>query len=92
MNIQLGTYFNLTHLTILNVNFQLYQLNNCNCLFNCLSDITKTFLLFQCKKGKLFLFIFLPNCLALDNTMHESLNHTKNNFYSFILYGLLRWR
>ena len=31
------------HLTTLNANFQFYQLNNCNCLFNCLSDITKPF-------------------------------------------------
>ena len=65
MSIGLGTYLNLTHLTILNTNFHSYQLNNCNCLFNCLCDITK---LFCCRcnasEGKLFLFIFLPNWFA----------------------------
>ena len=43
MNILLGTYLNLTHLIISNANLKFYQLNNCNCLFNCLSDITKLF-------------------------------------------------
>ena len=55
MNIRLGTYLNLMHLTILNANFQFYQLNNCNCLFNCLCDITKLFCChFNANEGKLF--------------------------------------
>ena len=65
MNIRLGTYLNLTHLTISNANFHSYQLNNCNCLFNCLNDITKLFCCrFNASKDKLFLFIFPPNWLA----------------------------
>ena len=65
MNIWLGTYLNLTHLTILNANFHSYQLNNCNCLFNCFSDITKLFCCrFNASKGKLFTSIFPPNWLA----------------------------
>ena len=61
MNIRLGTYLNLTHLTILNANFHFYQLNNCNCL----SDITKLFCCrFDASEGKLILFIFPLNCLA----------------------------
>ena len=64
MNIQLVAYLNLTHLTILNANFDSYQLKNCNCLFSCLSDITK---LFRCclnaSKSKLF-FIYFPAKLA----------------------------
>ena len=39
MNILLGTYLNLPHLTIFNANLQFYQLNNCNCF----GDITKLF-------------------------------------------------
>ena len=66
MNIWLETYQNLTHLTILNANFYSYQLNNCNCFLNCLSDITKLFCCrFNASASKLFLFIFplLPtNC------------------------------
>ena len=62
MNIQLGIYLNLMYLTILNVNFQSYQLNNCNCLFNCLSDIAQFFCCyFKASEGKLFLFTFPPN-------------------------------
>ena len=62
MNIQLETYLNLTHLRILNANFYSYQLNNYNCLFNCLSDITKLFCCgFNASESKLFLFILLPN-------------------------------
>ena len=49
------------HLPILNVNFHSYQLNNCNCLVNCLRDITK---LSYASKGKSKLFIFTPNRLA----------------------------
>ena len=57
MNIWLGTYLNLMHLTILNANFQFYQLNNCNCL----SDTTKLlYCRFNTSEGKLFLIIFLP--------------------------------
>ena len=69
MDIWLETYLNLLHLTISNANFHSYQLNNCNCLFNRLSDITK---LFCCRllslqhrsEGKLFLSILPPNSLA----------------------------
>ena len=72
MNIRLGTYLNLTHLTILNANFHSYQLNNCNCLFNCLSDITKLFCCrFNASEGKLFLCIFPPNQLAEESTCRQ---------------------
>ena len=72
MNIRLGTYLNLTHLTILNANFHSYQLNNCNCLFNCLSDITKLFCCrFNASEGKLFLCIFPPNQLAEKSTFRQ---------------------
>ena len=65
MSIRLRTYLNLTRLTILNANFHSYQLNNCNCLFDCLSNITKLFCCrFNSSEGKLFLFIFPPNCVA----------------------------
>ena len=61
MNIWLGTYLNLMHLTILNVNFHSYQMNNCNCI----NDITKNFCCcFNASEGNLFLFIFLSNRLA----------------------------
>ena len=56
MNIWLETYLNLTHLTILNANFYSYQLNDSNCFFNCLSDITKLFCChFNTSADKLFL-------------------------------------
>ena len=56
------------HLTILNANFQFYQLNNCNCL----SDITKLFCCrFNASEGKLFLFIFPPNWLADELTCQQ---------------------
>ena len=65
MNIRLEIYLNLTHFTILNANFHSYRLNNCNCLFDCLSDITKLFYCrFNASEGKLFLFIFPLNWLA----------------------------
>ena len=65
MNIWQGTYLNLMHLIILNANFHSYQLNNCNYLFECLSDKTKLICChFNASKGKLFLFIFLPNWVA----------------------------
>ena len=59
MNIWLKTSLNLTHLTILNANFNSYQLNYCNCLFNCLSDITKLFCCrFNASEDQLFYLLF----------------------------------
>ena len=52
------------HLTILNVNFHSYQLNNCNYLFNCLSEITKLFCsCFYASEGKIKI-IYFPTKLA----------------------------
>ena len=65
------------HLAILKANFDSYQLNNCNWLFSCLSDITK---LFCChlngREGKLS-FIYFPAKLACLRICPVELSPTK---------------
>ena len=57
------------HLATLNVNFHSYQPSNCNCLFNCFSDITKLFCYhFNASEDKSKSFIFPPNWLTNELT------------------------
>ena len=63
MSIWLGTYLNLTYLTILNENFYSYQLCTCNYL----SDITKFFVLASALVKVNYFYLFFHQIGSLTN-------------------------